>query len=120
MIEREQYYIDLYKPEYNICKIAGSLLGFKHSPETLKFKNRTSINSKSIILIDINNKTNLKYNSIRSAARDISVSHTTLLRYMNRNKLIKDIYLINRLNKYNYTLIIFIHILVMWLLFKQL
>jgi len=33
-IEREQYYIDLLKPEYNLLKVAGSLLGFKHSEET--------------------------------------------------------------------------------------
>ena|SRR5947209_7562755 len=34
-IEREQYYIDLLKPEYNILKRAGSSLGFKHTEETL-------------------------------------------------------------------------------------
>jgi group I intron endonuclease len=34
LISREQYYIDSLKPEYNICKIAGSSLGFKHSEET--------------------------------------------------------------------------------------
>lgn len=31
----EQYYIDLYKPKYNLLKIAGSSQGFKHSPETI-------------------------------------------------------------------------------------
>nr|YP_010846173.1 GIY-YIG homing endonuclease [Cyathus stercoreus]WEV87360.1 GIY-YIG homing endonuclease [Cyathus stercoreus] len=31
----EQHYIDLYKPKYNILKIAGSFQGFKHSPETI-------------------------------------------------------------------------------------
>jgi group I intron endonuclease len=31
----EQKYIDLYKPKYNILKIAGSSQGFKHSPETI-------------------------------------------------------------------------------------
>ena len=31
----EQHYIDLYKPKYNILKIAGSSQGFKHSPETI-------------------------------------------------------------------------------------
>lgn len=31
----EQYFIDLYKPKYNILKIAGSSQGFKHSPETI-------------------------------------------------------------------------------------
>ena len=34
LIEREQYYIDILNPEYNILKIAGSSLGFKHSEET--------------------------------------------------------------------------------------
>lgn len=33
-LKREQYYLDLYKPEYNILSIAGSSLGFKHSQET--------------------------------------------------------------------------------------
>lgn len=41
LLEREQYYIDTLKPEYNILKIAGSSLGFKHSEETIaKFKAR--------------------------------------------------------------------------------
>lgn len=39
LIEREQYYLDLYKPfadmnnGYNICKVAGSCVGIKHSQE---------------------------------------------------------------------------------------
>jgi group I intron endonuclease len=33
LINREQHYIDLLKPEYNILKIAGSRLGAKHSDE---------------------------------------------------------------------------------------
>ncbi len=31
----EQYFIDLYKPKYNILKLAGSSQGFKHSPDTI-------------------------------------------------------------------------------------
>lgn len=31
VIKREQYYIDLLKPEYNICKYAGSCLGYRHT-----------------------------------------------------------------------------------------
>jgi hypothetical protein len=31
--EREQYYLDLFKPEYNILSTAGSWLGSKHSEE---------------------------------------------------------------------------------------
>ena len=36
-IIREQYYLELLKPEYNILEDAGSLLGFKHKTETLQF-----------------------------------------------------------------------------------
>ena len=35
VIEREQHYLDLLKPEYNILKTAGSSLGYKHTKETL-------------------------------------------------------------------------------------
>jgi group I intron endonuclease len=34
-INREQYYLDLCEPEYNILKIAGSGLNSKHSEETI-------------------------------------------------------------------------------------
>jgi group I intron endonuclease len=34
-IKLEQKYFNLFKPEYNILKIAGSSFGFKHSEETL-------------------------------------------------------------------------------------
>jgi hypothetical protein len=30
-IAREQYYLDLLKPEYNILKVAGNSKGYKHS-----------------------------------------------------------------------------------------
>jgi group I intron endonuclease len=33
-IEREQYYIDLLRPEYNILQTAGSRLGSQQSEET--------------------------------------------------------------------------------------
>lgn len=33
-IKKEQYYIDLLNPEYNILKIAGSPLGYNHSEES--------------------------------------------------------------------------------------
>jgi group I intron endonuclease len=41
VIEREQYYMNLLNPEYNILKIAGSTKGYKHTEETLaKFRAR--------------------------------------------------------------------------------
>lgn len=35
ILEREQYYLDLLEPEYNILKVVGNLLGYKHSEESL-------------------------------------------------------------------------------------
>jgi len=43
LIEREQYYINLMKPIFNICKIAGNTLGYKHTEE---MKKEFSINRK--------------------------------------------------------------------------
>jgi group I intron endonuclease len=43
LIEREQYWIDTLKPEFNICKIAGSTLGIKLSEET---KNKMKASNK--------------------------------------------------------------------------
>ena len=34
-ISRQQHFLDLLKPDYNILKNAGSLLGFKHSDGTI-------------------------------------------------------------------------------------
>ena len=36
VIKREQYYIDTFKPIYNILKVAGSALGFVHSSEAIE------------------------------------------------------------------------------------
>jgi group I intron endonuclease len=41
-IKREQYYIDLLKPYYNILKIAGSSLGLQHSEETKEKNDKCS------------------------------------------------------------------------------
>jgi group I intron endonuclease len=36
LLEREQFYLDLLVPDYNILKYAYSLLGFKHSEESIE------------------------------------------------------------------------------------
>nr|QID02856.1 GIY-YIG endonuclease [Orbilia oligospora] len=36
LIKKEQYYLDLLKPEYNTLKIAGSPLGYKHTEEAIE------------------------------------------------------------------------------------
>lgn len=42
LIEREQYYIDMMKPEFNICKTAGSTLGIKLGAMSDEQKNKIS------------------------------------------------------------------------------
>lgn len=45
VILREQYYLDLLKPEYNILKTAGSTLGYKHSEESMLWEHLDRLNS---------------------------------------------------------------------------
>lgn len=128
LLKREQYYFDRLKPEYNILKIAGSNFGYKHTPETLlKFKKRklspealmnlklakkgkvSTLPLRKInhllatghVTTVVNKKDNsIKvYNSIRAVSRDIGISHSTILNYINTNKWLKDTYLITRNNK---------------------
>lgn len=48
IVSREQYYIDMLNPEYNILETAGSSLGFKHSQETLDyFKNKRKVSEET-------------------------------------------------------------------------
>lgn len=58
LIVREQFYLDLLNPEYNILKNAYSLLGFKHSEENLaKFKlKKISQEHKEILSLVHSNK----------------------------------------------------------------
>ncbi len=47
-ISREQFYLELLKPEYNVLEQAGSSLGFKHSNETLEFfKNNRKVSEET-------------------------------------------------------------------------
>jgi group I intron endonuclease len=50
VIQREQYYIDLIKPEYNILEIAGSLRGFKHSESTKELLRKYSMENKTWVV----------------------------------------------------------------------
>jgi len=109
LIEREQHYMDLLKPEYNILKIAGSNLGFKHSEVAktkMKHKYKANLPLRKInhllatghITTVVNKKDNsIKlYDSIRAAARDLGTTHSLLSYYMNTNKLYKNIYIITK------------------------
>lgn len=44
-IEREQYYLDILQPEYNVLKIAGSSVGYSHPPTSKIWKHLKAHNS---------------------------------------------------------------------------
>jgi molybdenum-dependent DNA-binding transcriptional regulator ModE len=71
------------------------MLGFKHSEETrLNFKNRDT-GTGHVTYITTEENVHIKtHKSIRSAAKSLGVSHTTLIRYINKKKLFKSIYYI--------------------------
>lgn len=97
LAKREQYYMDLFTPEYNVLKIAYSHLGYKHSEEAL-VKVRSNLKklnlSKSIKVKVTNLETNIseEYISIREAAKSLNVNRNTLMRYISQSRPYKGIY----------------------------
>lgn len=103
LIEREQYYLDNLKPEYNVLKKAGSMLGFRHSEYTKKLFRITRLgrpcseitrlklsvnNHKSIPVILTNIKTGniIKFSSISKAAQFLDVSVTSVRKFIKLDK----------------------------------
>jgi hypothetical protein len=106
LIEREQYYLDLLKPEYNILKTAGSLKGFIHNEATIELMRAAKLGqsrseaAKSTIaagsikaqcVLVTNNKTgeNKEFTSIRKAAKFIGLHHSYIAKCINSNNLYK-------------------------------
>src|SRR4051812_25033562 len=116
LIKREQYYLDLLKPEYNILKLAGSSYGYKHNEVSLiKFRTRVvreetlskmkariqSENTKikiskalgiPVIVTDIDKENVTQYFSKSQAAKIIGVSESTIRRYIISKKLLFNRY----------------------------
>jgi hypothetical protein len=113
-IIREQYYLNLLKPEYNILPTAGSLLGYKHSEESkdkmkgprnlsldhlTKIRNHINqLNSKRALIVevfDVVNQTSTEYISIRETARELNSNDSTIRRYIKNNQIFLDRYKIS-------------------------
>jgi group I intron endonuclease len=116
ILEREQVNINLLKPEYNILKVAGSLLGYKHTQESLtkislsnlgKTHSVETVNkikialrgeknpmSKNVLVysFDLETKDMVLYKSFNTcieAAKYFDCSTRNLSRYLDKNKLYK-------------------------------
>lgn len=98
ILERENYYLDLLNPEYNVLQKAGSSLGRLHTEDT-KAKIRASLIGRKIPketrdamlkgstvrvgvrIVDLLTGTSNEYLSIREAAREIGESEGSLIWY---------------------------------------
>ena len=99
LIDREQYYLDLLNPEYNILKVAGSRFGVKHSkasiekmritasktfksPEFLAKLSKGQSNGTKVEVTDIETNTSTTYHAIRAAARALDINKTYIEYYI--------------------------------------
>jgi predicted GIY-YIG superfamily endonuclease len=111
ILEREQFYIDSLEPKYNILRVAGSLLGFNHSNETLAKMSQvklgennpmygqivstqtkaliTEAKGTTIFVYSSDNVLTYSFPSARKAAIYFKVSKDSILRYVKHGKLLK-------------------------------
>lgn len=117
IIDREQYFLNKFKPEYNILQKAGSSVGFKHKFETIQnlrkiqlkiheskehFEKKIKANPNSIKINLINVETNkaFSFDSMRDAARKLKTEfdysegfiRASLSKCLKHNILFKDKY----------------------------
>lgn len=115
VIEREQYYMDLIKPKYNIAQLAGSTLGYKHTPESLakmrdfvlsdEVRNRkilstvnaTAARKIAVVVENINTSEKTKYVSLTEAGKALGVTRAYLSQSLLKNSIIKKTYVITRI-----------------------
>ena len=114
VIEREQYYLDLIKPEYNIVEKAGSTIGYKHTEDSLakmrnfvlsdevrKRKASSTANASAANRVPIlveNIKTNevSEYISMTEASKVLGVHKNAVGQAISNNRLIKKTYRVTK------------------------
>lgn len=114
LLKREQYYLDSLKPQYNIVEIAGSTLGYKHTPESLQkmrdfvlsdevrerkmlaTANATASRRIPIIVEDIETNEKWEYISIAEAGKALGISRAAVSQAILNNRQIKKKYSVKR------------------------
>jgi excinuclease UvrABC nuclease subunit len=85
VLKWEQYWMDILQPEYNILKVAGSSLGYKHTEENKAKMCQFHHNRHPIEVFNTKTNETKFYTSIRKAATEIGISRTTIMKYL-KNK----------------------------------
>lgn len=122
VIQREQYYLDTYKPIYNIIKIAGSSLGYVHNEISLAKMNLRIISEATlnkmkerkqseqtkdkirkaigipVKVLNIDKEEIIIYASKKEAGLYLNTNDTTIGRYIRSGKLLFDKYLITEVD----------------------
>ena len=116
VLKREQYFIDLMKPEYNIVQTAGSTLGYKHTPEslakmrdfilseevlkrkTLSTKNAAEARKISVIVENIKTKEKTEYGSMTEVGKVLGVHRNAVSQAVKIQSLLKKTYLVTKKN----------------------
>jgi len=114
LLKREQYYLDNLKPVYNIVEKAGSILGYKHTEESLKkmrdfiisdlvmakkrlsTKNATASRRVEIMVKNVKTGENKQYKSLSEAAKALEVTKGAVSQALLSNRLLKKKYLIEK------------------------
>lgn len=117
VLKREQHYLDISKPQYNIATIAGSNLGYKHTPESIeKMKsfvisdevrerkalstlNASMANRLAVTVTNIKSNEVTKYYSLTDAGKALGVSKAAISQAVLNKRLLKKTYTITRLEK---------------------
>ncbi len=110
LTKKEQYYMDLLSPEYNVLKTAYSSLGYKHTENTLKRirSNLEKLNLRKSVspltpargvpgglgvkITNLETNESKEYVSLTEAAKSLNTNKTTLKEYILNSKPFKDIY----------------------------
>jgi hypothetical protein len=87
LILREQYYIDLYKPEYNILKIAGSSKGLVVSEEWKQKNAKNQPRAIKLTVTDLITNSTTIYDSMGQAAKAIGIHESNIHKYFSRNQI---------------------------------
>jgi hypothetical protein len=114
LLKREQYYLDLCKPIYNIATVAGSTLGVKLSEAVLEKRkyivftdevkkikalstNNASIsNILPVVVTKTHTKEKVTYVSLTEAGKALNVSRAAVSQALIHNRLIKKTFAISK------------------------